>query len=271
MNDCRPTNSPDVSHENRPTRARGNGCFLRRLPGIIIVLICFVPYQRSPAGPPFKTDDPEPVDFRHWEFYVASEQVFSGGETDATCPHFEVNYGVVRNVQLHLVAPLGYVHTPEGTHYGYADTELGVKYRFVEETESVPQIGVFPLVEVPTGNQGKQLGAGAAQVYLPAWFQKSWGSLTTYAGAGFWYNPTSGGKNWVFAGWEAQYDFSRSLTLGGELYYQTPDAVDAVSTAGFNLGGFLNLDEHNHILLSFGSSLNGPSSLSGYIGYQLTI
>jgi len=24
------------------------------------------------AGPPFVTDDPEPVDYRHWEFYIAS-------------------------------------------------------------------------------------------------------------------------------------------------------------------------------------------------------
>jgi hypothetical protein len=27
-------------------------------------------------------------------------------------------------------------------------------------------------------------------------------------GAGYWINPGSGNKNWVFAGWEAQYDFS---------------------------------------------------------------
>ena len=25
------------------------------------------------AGPPFRTDDPEPVDYQHWEFYTATQ------------------------------------------------------------------------------------------------------------------------------------------------------------------------------------------------------
>lgn len=223
------------------------------------------------AGPPFKTDDPQPVDYRHWELYVASMQQFQRHETGASCPHFEVNYGVVSNVQLHLVAPLGYVHTVEGTHYGYSDTELGVKYRFVEETETVPQIGVFPLIELPTGNEDKQLGSGKVQAYVPAWVQKSWGKLTTYAGGGFWYNPGVGQKNWAFAGWEAQYDFSEVFTLGGEVFYQTADSEDSGSSGGFNFGGFINLNEKNHILFSLGHSISGGATITGYIGYQLTI
>ena len=27
---------------------------------------------RAQAGPPYITDDPEPVEYQHWEFYVAS-------------------------------------------------------------------------------------------------------------------------------------------------------------------------------------------------------
>jgi hypothetical protein len=223
------------------------------------------------AGPPFKTDDPQPVDYLHWEFYVASEQQFERHETNATCPHFELNYGVAPDVQLHLVAPLGYVHTVEGTHYGYSDTELGVKYRFVEETETVPQVGVFPLIDLPTGNQGEQLGSGKVQAYVPAWVQKSWGKLTTYAGGGFWYNPGVGQKNWSFAGWEVQYDFSEVVTLGGELYYQTANTQESQSSGGFDFGGFINLNENDHILFSLGRSVSGAATITGYIGFQLTI
>ena len=124
-----------------------------------IVLFLFFSVK-SVAGPPFRTDDPQPVDFQHWEFYIASMQQFDHQGTSVTAPHFEINYGIIQDVQLHLVAPLGYVHTTQATHYGYSDTELGVKYRFIEETETVPQIGIFPLVELPTGNEDKQLGAG---------------------------------------------------------------------------------------------------------------
>ena len=223
------------------------------------------------AGPPFKTDDPQTVDYLHWEFYLASEQQFLRYETDATCPHIEINYGAVANIQIHLVAPFGYVHTNLGTHYGYSDTEIGVKYRVVEETEKTPQIGFFPLIEIPTGDEKRQLGNGKIQAYFPVWIQKSWGNLTTYGGGGVWYNPGPERKNWLFTGWELQYDFSKILTLGSEIYYETADAQDSESSAGFNIGGFINLTEEHHILFSFGHNLTGENTFTGYIGFLLTI
>jgi hypothetical protein len=223
------------------------------------------------AGPPFRTDDPQPVDYQHWEFYIASMQQFEKDAASATLPHFEINYGVVPDVQLHLVAPFGYVRSLNDVQYGYSDTEIGVKYRFVKETDDMPQIGIFPLAELPTGNENKQLGAGKAQFYIPAWIQKSWGNWTTYGGGGFWYNPAPGQQNWIFTGWELQYDFSKVVTLGGELCCQTANTPDAEAVGSFNLGGFINFDETNHLLLSIGHSLSGTATITGYIGYQLTI
>jgi hypothetical protein len=239
---------------------------------ILRIIILFSLISASAlAGPPFKTDDPQPVDYLHWEFYIASAQQFMRHESDATCPHIEINYGAISNVQLHIVAPLGYVHTSEGTHYGYSDTEVGLKYRFVEETETVPQIGFFPLIEIPTGNENKQLGNGKIQAYVPLWVQKSWGKFTTYGGGGVWYNPGPDRKNWAFTGWEIQYDFSGLITLGGEIYCQTAETQDSESSTGFNLGGFVNLNEHHHILFSLGHNISGETTFTGYIGYQLTI
>ncbi len=138
-------------------------------------------------------------------------------------------------------------------------------------TETLPQIGVFPLIEIPTGDENKQLGSGKVQAYIPAWVQKSWGKLTTYAGGGFSYNPGLGQKNWGFAGWQAQYDFSEVVTLGGEVFYQTANSQDSESSGGFNFGGFINLNENNHILFSLSHSISGAAAITGYIGYQLTI
>lgn len=236
----------------------------------IINLLWMISVSAS-AGPPFRTDDPQPVDYLHWEFYIASEQQFTRQETDATSPHFEVNYGVISNAQLHIVAPFGYVRSTEGTHYGYSDTELGIKYRIIEEAESVPQIGFFPLIEIPTGNENNQLGNGKIQAYLPLWIQKSWGKLTSYGGGGVWYNPGPNRKNWAFTGWEIQYDFSELITLGSEIYYQTSGTQDSGSNAGFSFGGFVNLSEQHHILFSLGHSLSGETTTTGYVGYQLTI
>jgi hypothetical protein len=175
------------------------------------------------------------------------------------------------DVQLHIVCPMGYVHSTTGTHYGYSDTEVGVKYRFVDETETLPQIGLFPLIEIPTGNENKQLGNGDFQAYLPLWIQKSCGKLTTYGGGGVWYNPGPDRKNWGFAGWEIQYDFSEFFTLGGDINSQTAATQESEASASFNLGGFVHLNEHHHILFSLGHTLYGESAFTGYFGYQLTI
>lgn len=236
----------------------------------VLLIAAFLP-QAGRSGPPFKTDDPQPVDFHHWEFYLASQQEFAQHGTSATLPHIEVNFGAFQNVQIHVVAPMGYVRTGDGEAYGYSDTEFGVKYRFLEESDNSPQIGIFPLIEIPTGDAAKQLGAGSLQAYLPVWFQKSWGKLTTYGGAGFWYTPGTENQNWLFAGWEAQYDFSEIVTVGGELYYHTADKSNGRSGAGFDVGGFINLSENDHILVSLGQSLRGDNAVTGYLGFQYTL
>jgi len=46
-----------------------------------------------------RTDDPEPVEYEHWEFYVASQGSFSRDESMMTAPHVEINnYGILPNV-----------------------------------------------------------------------------------------------------------------------------------------------------------------------------
>ena len=221
------------------------------------------------SGPPFFTDDPQPVDFGHWEAYLASEQQFDRAESDATLPHFELNYGILPNTQVHLVAPMEYVRTIEGVRYGYSNTEVGIKFRFLQESENAPQIGVFPLAELPTGD--RRFGDSKLQLYLPLWLQKSWGRLTTYGGGGMWYTPGELKKNREFLGWQLQFDFSDVVTLGGELYYNTSDDAGMLSDAGCGIGGFINVDEHNHLLFSIGHNLLRAGTATGYLGYQLTI
>jgi hypothetical protein len=41
---------------------------------------------------------------------------------------------------------------------------------------------MFPLLELPTGNEHRGLGAGHVSAFLPIWVQKSFGEWTTYGG-----------------------------------------------------------------------------------------
>ncbi len=223
------------------------------------------------AGPPFVTDDPEPVEYRHWEVYVASQYQNDTDGVQFTAPHVEINYGIIPDMQLHLIVPLLYVKPRGGAaQYGIDDIELGVKYRFLHETDVIPQIGVFPLVELPSGDKDRGLGSGETQAFLPVWLQKSWGSFTTYGGGGYWINPGSGNKNYWQIGWEAQYDFSEALTVGGEIFHFTPTTDDGGDRTGFNLGAIININEHNHILFSAGTDFHGPGLFSMYAAYQWT-
>jgi len=103
--------------------------------------------RNARAGPPFVTDDPEPVEYRHWEFYVASIYAKDKDGQSGTAPHLEVNYGVWPDVQLHMIAPFAYAKPNDGsTQYGFGDLELGVKYRFIQETDTTPWLLVLPFI-----------------------------------------------------------------------------------------------------------------------------
>jgi hypothetical protein len=156
---------------------------VRMLCAIATLLVSATAAYVSWAGPPYTTDDPETVEYQHWEVYLASQAEHDKDGWSGTSPHLEVNYGAFPNLQLHLIAPVSFnALSHESSHFGYGDTELGVKYRFFEETDELPQIGTFPVIELPSGNRKLGLGTGHTQVFLPIWLQKSFGPWTTYGG-----------------------------------------------------------------------------------------
>jgi len=223
------------------------------------------------AGPPFKTDDPEPVDLGNLEAYLFSLGGHAMGDTSGIGPAVEFNYGILRDTQFHIIVPYAF-DAPQGApaESGLGDIEVGVKYRFVHETSARPQIGIFPFVEIPSGDAAKRLGNGHAQVYLPVWAQKSWGPWTTYGGYGWWRNPGAGNRNWSYLGWLVQRDLGKRLTLGVEATYNTASTTGGRASTGFDAGGQVNLTEKHHILFSVGRSVAGQRQSYFYLGYQFT-
>lgn len=223
------------------------------------------------AGPPFVTDDPEPVELHHWEVYLASQYANGLGGSAGTLPHIEINNGVAPNLQLHVILPVGFSSGGGGPfNYGYADTELGMKYRFLQETKSRPMVGIFPLVELPTGNASRGLGGGNTPVFLPIWIQKSWGKWTSYGGGGRWFNPGAGNRDYWLTGWLIQRELNEHLTLGGELFYTSPSVENGREQFNFNVGGQYNFDEGHHLLFSAGRSISGDTEFMSYVAYQWT-
>src|SRR6202051_1719659 len=71
----------------------------------------------SLAGPPFQTDDPEPIDYRNYEFYTFATSDGTGIETDAAGPAIEFNYGALPNVHLHIIVPVAAVFPSNSVRY----------------------------------------------------------------------------------------------------------------------------------------------------------
>lgn len=239
--------------------------------GLLTVVITMTWGLHAWAGPPFVTDDPEPVEFRHWEVYISSITDRNPSGSSGTLPHVEVNYGPAPNLQVHMILPCA-SNRPAGQSatFGLGNTELGVKYRFVQETRRQPMVGTFPLVEVPSGSAAHGLGSGHFQFLLPIWVQKSWGPWTSYGGGGYFINPGMGNRSFWLYGWEVQKTLNEHLTLGGEVFGTTPDSNGAPNTLNFNIGGIYSPDEGHHILFSAGRGIRGDIEFMSYLGFQWT-
>jgi hypothetical protein len=224
------------------------------------------------AGPPYVTDDPEPVEYHHWEVYLASLTQHTPGDFAGTLPHVEVNYGVVPEVQLHVIVPEQFDSAAgEPRNQGLGDIELGAKLRILKEADDHPQIGLFPLVELPTGDENRGLGAGHAQLFLPVWLQKSWDKFTTYGGGGYWITPGTGNRNSWFVGGLGQYQLTRTFAPGMEIYYRTAQTVGAAATAQINFGFVWDLSDNYHVLASAGPAIHGAHGYQTYLALQWTV
>ena len=244
-----------------------------RLSGFVtLAMLCLG--EMAHAGPPYLTDDPEPVEQGHGEVYLFSMGTRGKDGSTGLLPAIEANYGAAKDLQLHVIVPEFDAHLPhQARQSGLGDVELGAKYRFVDEDEEGwrPMVGIFPLAEVPS--HASTLSSSQTRSYLPLWVQKSWGPWTTYGGGGYWFNPGATNLNYWFEGWLLQRKLSDSLALGAEVFHQSATAVGLKATSGVNVGATWDLSDHHHLLASAGKGLwdgSGSNLFSYYAGYQYT-
>jgi hypothetical protein len=248
----------------------------RKMKGLVLGVFFLSLSTVALAGPPFQTDDPDPVEYRHFEAYMfeLSDGTPKGG-TGLEAPAFEMNWGAVPNLQLHLIVPFASNIPPNSgpVYSGIGDIELGAKYRLVKEDGEIPEIGIFPFVESPSGNASRGLGVGSTWYRLPLWLQKSWGPWTTYGGGGEVIANASGYKDYPFAGWLLQRQLSDALMLGGELYGHGGEGSAATSTASslmLDLGGSYSFTPGFQLLIAAGHTVAGQAETYTYLSLYWT-
>lgn len=259
---------------SRARSSRGARFFCRGTRAALLALVL----ASSPAlaGPPYLTDDPEPVDYKHWEYFTYSTGARAMGGASGDTPAIEYDYGIIPNGRVAIIAPMAFNRAAgEPFSWGYGDTQLELKYRFLQQDKSrwTPSIGVVPSVELHSGDARRGLGNGVTRVFLPIWLHKDFGDWTTYGGGGYWINPGFGNKNFWFVGWVLQRKITDKLAIGAELFHQTAEKVGKKDGTGFNVAAIYDFTENYHLLFSIGRGIRHARETnepSWYLGLLAT-
>jgi hypothetical protein len=236
------------------------------------------------AGPPFQTDDPTPVDYGHYEFYVFGMVDGTPAELDPTGPAFEFNWGAVPDVQLHAIFPLGAaipsnnpIYAPGGagsTAFGITDTELGLKWGFLHQTRRRPQVGTFTMLELPTGNADKGLGVGRVWYKLPLWIEKEFGPWSLVGGAGYTLIHQTQYRSYPYGGFLVKRVLNQRLELSIESFTHAREGFAAAQTQASSMidaGGYYHFKNPGlQLLFAYGHSIAGQTENYGYLGLYKT-
>ena len=221
------------------------------------------------AGPPFVSDDPEPPPSGGWEINLPFILERTPGKTEMDAPLFDFNYGLP-DLQLKLEFPIKIVHEDgHGTASGGGDLLLGVKWRFLHNEQSQLQLGVYPQLLLPTGDHARGLGEGRPAFVLPLVAQKNWEKWTLYGNAGFWWQTAAETRNYFYAGAVLEREINERLTLGAELFANSPKERGSRSNVAFNIGGTWRLSKQLNLIFAGGRDIVGDATAIGYIGLQV--
>ncbi len=230
------------------------------------------------AAPPFITDDADPAPYGTLQAFLFATGFNATHTALWYAPAFEGDLGVLNNLEFHTIIPMAIsTRTIGGNAFGLSDTLIGLKWRFLTETDYRPEIAIVPDWILPTGNADRQLGNGRSWTSLPIWIEKHFGPWTTYGGGGYIFNSAKGATNYKFAGWLVQRDLSEQLTLGAEIYSQGATATriapaqDSGPVTLINAGGNYNFTASQSLLFSLGHSIAGAKQWVGYLGWVWNI
>lgn len=238
---------------------------LRHLALVLLAAICWLVAAPCVAGPPFETDDPEPTEPGHWEIYGFAAVSRAADETEGEAG-LDINYGLAPDVQLTAVLPLSYEREDRG-RLGLGDVELAVKVRFLHQREGslLPDISFFPSVTLPTATNG--MGTSRAQLFLPLWLQKDFGPWSLFAGGGLHISSAPDNRNYWSGGIGISRELGERLSLGAEIYHETPDEAGERAFTGVNFGLTYRLDPHWSLLVSGGPGIQHRSDGGRYALY----
>lgn len=178
-----------------------------------------IDYRNLDDDRPVVTEDAYPLERHAFEFLLpyTFEDERGGGRIHAVVP--ELEYGILRNGQLGVKAPLARVRETGDTEYGLSGLRVFGLYNLNSDSRLLPALSARADLLLPVG----ALGGDATRVTLKAIATRSWGLTRLHANAAWTLGEESRlsavepGARWRYSLATDRTLFRQSILLVGEV------------------------------------------------------
>jgi hypothetical protein len=235
---------------------------------IILLILCF-PFS-APAGPPIVTDDTGTPGPGKWETNMGFTVEKRHRESVYQVPTLDLNYGIGGHVQLNYSAAWLVLHGDEGTKSGAGNSEVAVKWRFLDQDKEGIDLSIYPrfLFNNPTSSADRSIVDKGTIFRLPFQMEKKIGIITINPEIGHDFHQ-EGGDTWLY-GLAVKYAEIKGIEALAEIF-GTADNRFTKEENAFNIGIRKDVREDVSLHVSVGKGLQGvdhPTLLS-YVGIQM--
>src|ERR1700690_2544854 len=171
---------------------------MRRL--ILVLFAVIVCPASAHAGPPILTDDTGTPGTGKWEANVGADVIKLHNETHYDIPVLDLNYGIGEHIQLNCSASWIVLDSRgEGAKSGLSNSEVAVKWRFLDEDKNGIAMSVYPrlIFNNPTSSADRGLVDSGTVYRLPVQLEKKVGIITINLEFGHDFHQR-GGDQWLY-------------------------------------------------------------------------
>ncbi len=217
------------------------------------------------AGPPWNVDDPGTTPSEHIIAYFSYFSSRLGRNRIESLPSLGVTYGLSQRTEVGFgLGALTASTANGGTDYGFGDTAISFKHRFVDSSGF--QIAVAYQSTFPTGAASKGLGSGSIDqgVWLTA--GRQFGNFQLVANGGMNVFGSGTRRNSPLYGVVGLCQVSPKTQVGIQLYGDGPKTTGDHGELAYGVGATHDLSPGRQLQAQIGRSLRGKSDLNLYIG-----
>jgi hypothetical protein len=230
-----------------------------RWPCAVVTLFALFWPAPAVAGRPLDTEDTSTVDPGRAELELSGDFV-EGPRSRSWSAKGVLSLGLLPGLEGRLESAVG-LRDPEGelARAGVGDSLLGLKYRVLDETRTMPAVLGALTLRLPTGDEQRGLGAGGVDVGLLAAVSKALGPFLLTANAGYTFVTRDRGLDVVTLAGSLEYRAAARWSLVGEII-GTVGAARAPDTAVLRGGVVYAMTDRIKVDGAMGAGLTRGSS-----------